>query len=393
MGPTFDPRTAKTEDVVSFNDVVPFCIDVCERDSTVDFFFTPMLETDQQATEIPIYADKFGITSYKFYLHCKNHELAKHWAHGSGLLRGFDSGTVFIAMENVARIGPPGIVSLHCEDWEIGRVLEDRLKKQGRSDMAAWSDRSPPFTEAIHVAQYAYLAKVTGCPIHIQHVTTLETIEEIRRAKERGITIFGQTGPHYLSLNKHAWRINVPLRDDETIEKLWDALAKGLIDAIGSDHVVSRTRGTKEQMEVKGNVWETVTGFPSRVESFLPVMLDGVNRGKISIQRLVEVSSQNPAKIWGLFPKKGSLYPGADADLTIVDLEKKVTVRNEMIHSTPGWTIYEGREFKGWPVMTILQGEVIMEWTEGASKAEIVGSPKGKYFRRIPGKSSYPLDL
>ena len=185
----------------------------------------------------------------------------------------------------------------------------------------------------------------------------------------------------------------MPLRDDETIEKLWNALATGLIDAIGSDHVVSRTRGTKKQMEVKGNVWETVTGFPSRVESFLPVMLDGVNKGKISIQRLVEISSQNPAKIWGLFPKKGSLYPGADADLTIVDLEKKVTVRNEMIHSTPGWTIYEGRELKGWPVLTILRGEVIMEWKEGTFRAEIVGRPKGKYFRRIPGRSSYPLDL
>ncbi len=391
MAPTFDPQTATPEDVVSFNKVVPFCMEACERDSMVDFFFTPMLESDEQATEIPLYAEKFGITSYKFYLHCQDHQLASHWAKGSGLLRGFDSGTVFIAMENVARIGPPGIVSLHCEDWTIGRVLEDRLKKEGRSDMAAWSDRSPDFTEAIHVAQYAYLAKATGCPIHIQHVTTPATIEEIRRAKERGVKIFGQTGPHYLSLNKDTWRINVPLRDDETIEKLWEALSKGLIDAIGSDHVVSRSIGNRQQMEVKGNVWQTVTGFPSRVESFLPVMLNGVNDGKISIQRLVEVSSENPAKIWGLYPQKGCLLPGADGDLTIVDLEKKVTVRNEMIHSTPGWTIYDGKELKGWPVMTIIGGEVVMEWKEGASRAEIVGSPRGKYFRRVPGSRTYPV--
>jgi len=140
-------------------------------------------------------------------------------------------------------------------------------------------------------------------------------------------------------------------------------------------------------MEVKGNVWDTVTGFPSRVESFLPVMLNGVNNGKISLQRLVEVSSENPAKIWGLYPQKGCLLPGADGDLTIVDLEKKVTVRNEMIHSTPGWTIYEGKELKGWPVMTIIAGEVVMDWEEGASRAEIKGSPRGKYFRRIPGSA------
>ncbi|MBI4523017.1 MAG: dihydroorotase family protein [Deltaproteobacteria bacterium] len=391
MGPQFDPQAVKPEDVVSFSDVVPYCISACEKDSTVDFFFTPMVETDQQASEIPAYAKNFGITSYKFYLHCKNYEIAKHWAHGSGLPRGFDSGTVYIGMENVARLGPPGIVSLHCEDWEIARVIEERLRNEGRNDMAAWSDRSPAFCEAIHVAQYSYLAKVTGCPIHIQHVTTPETIEEIRRAKERGVTIFGQTGPHYLSLPRGTWKINVPLRDEETIEKLWDAVASGLIDAIGSDHVVSRTRGKREQL-LKESVWETVSGFSSRVESFLPVMLsEGVNQGRISLQRLAEISSENPAKIWGLYPKKGCLLPGADADLTIVDLEKKVTVRNDMIYSTPGWSIYEGKEMKGWPVMTVLRGEVIMEWKEGAPRAEIVGRPNGKYIPRVPGSRSYPL--
>lgn len=393
MGPHFDPATAKPEDVVSFHEVVPFCREACEKDCSVDFFFTPMLESDQQATEIPEYATKYGITSYKFYLHCKDHELAKNWAHSSGLLRGFDSGTVFIAMENVAKMGPPGIVSLHCEDWEIARVIEDRLRKQGRGDMAAWSDRSPPFTEAIHVAQYAYLAKVTGCPIHIQHVTTPETLEEIQRAKDRGVKIYGQTGPHYLSLTKDVWRINVPLRDQETIEKLWDALAKGLIDAIGSDHVVSRTRGTRQQMEAKGNVWQTTTGFPSRVESFLPVMLsEGINKGRISLQRLVEVSSENPAKIWGLYPRKGSLLPGADADLTVVDLDKKLTVRSDMIHSTPGWSIYEGTELKGWPIMTIIRGEVVMQWEDASPKSDVIGPPRGKYIPRVAGSSYYPMD-
>jgi dihydropyrimidinase/dihydroorotase len=391
MGPTFDPQKVKAEDVVSFNDVVPYCINACEENSMVDFFFTPMVETDQQATEIPIYAKNFGITSYKFYLHCKNYEIAKHWAHGSGLPRGFDSGTVYIGMENVARLGSPGIVSLHCEDWEIARVIEDRLRKQGRNDMAAWTDRSPAFCEAIHVAQYSYLAKVTGCPIHIQHVTTPETIEEIKRAKERGVTIFGQTGPHYLSLPRGTWKINVPLRDEETIEKLWDGVAKGLIDAIGSDHVVSRARGKRQDL-LKESVWDTVSGFSSRVESFLPVMLsEGVNKGRISLQRLVEIASENPSKIWGLYPKKGCLLPGADADLTIVDLEKTVTVQNNMIHSAPGWSIYEGRELKGWPVMTILRGAVTMECKEGASKVDIIGSPRGKYVPRVPGNQSYPL--
>ena len=162
---------------------------------------------------------------------------------------------------------------------------------------------------------------------------------------------------------------------------MWEALAGGLIDSIGSDHV--NYDKSREQMEVKGDVWKTQSGFPSRVEALLPIMLsEGVNKGRITLQRLVEVCCLNPANIFGLHPQKGAIALGSDADLVIVDLDKSCKVNRDMIHSSAGWSIYEGWEIKGWPVMTILRGHVMMEWPEGEPKAKIVGKPMGKYIAR-----------
>jgi dihydropyrimidinase len=251
-------------------------------------------------------------------------------------------------------------------------------------DMEAWSDRSPDFVEAHHVRQYAYLAKITKCPLYIQHTTTAETLFAIRQAKEEGVEVYAQSSPVYLCLPRGTWKINVPLRDPETMEVLWEALKKGEIDCLGSDHVVAH--GSRAEMEVPGDVWKTRSGFPSRIEMMLPLMLhDGVNKGRISFERLVEVMCEVPARIFGIYPRKGSLQIGSDGDVVIVDLKRRVTVKNEMIHSRPKWTILEGREITGWPVMTIRRGEILAEWPDGEPKSKIVAKTKGQYLARRPG--------
>jgi dihydropyrimidinase/dihydroorotase len=139
-------------------------------------------------------------------------------------------------------------------------------------------------------------------------------------------------------------------------------------------------------MEVPGDVWKTISGFPSRVEMILPLMLhEGINKGRISLEKLVEVMCENPARIFGIYPRKGTLQVGSDGDVVIVDLKRRVTVKNEMIHSRPAWTIIEGWEIIGWPVMTIRRGEVLMEWPEGEPKSRIVATSKGQYLARRPG--------
>ena len=189
-------------------------------------------------------------------------------------------------------------------------------------------------------------------PAYIVHCTTEQTVAEVQRARQAGVQVTSQVGIHYLVLNKDAWRINVPLRDAATHEALWRALASGEIDCIGSDHVAHLR--TREAMET-GNVWTTISGFPSRVEGLLPMMLsEGVNAGRITLERLAQVASENPARIFGLYPRKGVIQVGADADLVVVDLDREATITASLLHTATPWTIYEGRRVRGWPVMTLL---------------------------------------
>jgi dihydropyrimidinase len=132
-----------------------------------------------------------------------------------------------------------------------------------------------------------------------------------------------------------------------------------------------------------GNVFTTVSGFPSRVEGMLPMMLsEGVNKGRISIERLAQVASENPARIFGLYPKKGAILPGADADLVVVDLKRRAKITKELLHTVTPWSIYEGWDVTGWPVMTMVRGNIVMEWPEGASRATVTEASAGQYLRR-----------
>ena len=132
-----------------------------------------------------------------------------------------------------------------------------------------------------------------------------------------------------------------------------------------------------------GNVWTTISGFPSRIEGMLPMMLsEGVNKGRITIERLAQVASENPARIFGLYPKKGAILPGADADLIVVDLKRRAKITKELLHTITPWSIYEGWEVTGWPVMTLVRGNVVMEWPENEPRAKVTDASVGQYVRR-----------
>jgi dihydropyrimidinase/dihydroorotase len=122
------------------------------------------------------------------------------------------------------------------------------------------------------------------------------------------------------------------------------------------------------------------------VEAYLQVMLSlGVNQGRISLERVVEVCCENNAKVFGIFPKKGTIRVGSDGDVVLVDLKKKATVRPEMLYTSSGWSIYEGWEFTGWPVMTVVRGNVVGEWSDKTGRMEMAGDPVGRYVPRKPG--------
>ena len=166
----------------------------------------------------------------------------------------------------------------------------------------------------------------------------------------------------------------MPLRYRDTQEALWQALARGDVDVVGSDHVVAWPPADREAM-YRQSIWDCRTGF-SRVETFLPVMLThGVHEGRISLERLVQVCCENPARIYGLFPRKGTVAVGSDADLVVVDLSREVTVGPEHLNTRAGWSIMEGKTYHGWPVLTLLGGRVIAEWADDAPGPRPVGEP------------------
>lgn len=377
-------------DVVSFHESFPSAKRIIDDVSHVDAYLTYMLETDQQADEIPEYIEQHGVTSYKLYLQSRGMKAMSddednNWpSRRAGLGTGIDDGTVFRVMEEVAHAGYPGIVHIHPENWEIARIFEARLRASGRTDFGAWTDRSPDFLEAQHIRAYAYLAQQTPgrVPLYLQHCSTQLSFDEVAKARAEGALLYAQTGPAWLWAEpEYGWRINVPLRRRENIEALWVALAEGIVDVVGSDHVVGWEPSTYEEM-YNSNIWDCRTGF-SRVELFLPVLLsEGVAKGRISLERLVQVSCENPAVTSGLWGRKGSLLPGFDADMVIVDAGREVTVGKEHINTRSGWSIMEGQSFTGWPVMTILRGEVTAEWADDSPGMRPVGDPRGEYLPR-----------
>ena len=214
--------------------------------------------------------------------------------------------------------------------------------------------------------------------------TTAETIAEIKRAKADGLEIYGQSGSQYLYLPEDTWKVNVPLRDKASREAMWNGLKEGVIDCLGSDHV---NHGVpRSDMEVPGNVWATISGFSSRVEALLPIVLsEGVNKGRFDLQKAVQVLCENPARIFGLFPKKGAISVGSDADLVVLDMDRELKVNKDMVFTSAGWSIFEGHTFKGWPIMVFRHGQRVMDWQQG-KKAQLFDGPKARYIGRRLGE-------
>lgn len=202
-------------------------------------------------------------------------------------------------------------------------------------------------------------------------MTTAEGPREVARARAEGVDVVAETCPQYLTLTRDEvdrviGKINPPLRHRADVEGLWEGIEKGLVECMGSDHAPCALVHKRE-------FWTATVGF-ANLQTFLPVLLsEGVNKGRMTLSRLVEIVCRNNARVFGLWPRKGVLQPGADADLVVVDLDKTVTVKAKDLFHISDFTLYEGRALKGWPVLTVVGGRVVME------EGEIVSEPAGRF--------------
>jgi allantoinase len=286
-------------------------------------------------------------------------------------------------LENFMTISETGLPCLiHAENQDIVARGMEKAKSLGRIDPIAHAEFRPAVAEDEAATRTIMLAGESDVHLHICHMSTEGSAEALAWAKMNGQNVTGETSANYLLLNANIMKeigpyakIDPPLRRPEDQEALWDALNSGVIDVIASDHA-PYPKAEKD----KG--WENIFEAPSGgtgIQTQLPLMLDSMDQGKITLERLIEAFSENPAQIMGLYPKKGALIPGADADIVIVDPDASFEIVAENLYSKQKVTAFEGYKGKGIPVTTIVRGEIIMD--EGA----VIGKAGyGEYQRPLP---------
>jgi dihydroorotase len=269
------------------------------------------------------------------------------------------TGAMLEAFEAVAPTGKR--ISLHAETNSIMERRETRLREAGRTDPLAHIASRPAVVAVEAVSRAATLAEWTGARIHILHISSADELRPLREAKARGVDITGETGPHYLMLSTDDYarlggviRVNPPVREARNQAPLWDALADGTIDLIATDHAPHAP-----DEKSRNDIWTVDCGFPG-VETQMPLMLTAVNAGRMSICDYVRLSAAAPAQIWGLYPRKGALQPGADADLAIVDLAREWSIDDTKLQSRSKITPWNGWQVKGLTIHTLVRGRFVM---------------------------------
>ena len=349
--------------------------DEFEAKSFVDGFWHLMVIDAITTNEIATCPEETGLTSFKFNMGYKG-------PHADLIgITATDDGATFKGFRMISALGPPAIAACHTENIDIHLMLREELMAQGRKDFQVWNESRPPFVEAECMRRAIYLANNANCPLYIPHITIAEGVDILAEARRDGINVVGETCPQYLTHNGEepaqvlldhpaCGCVNPPLRDRQSNERLWEGIELGLIQCVGSDLAPTT-------LEMKGDdIWNAPMGLGNTSELILPVMLsEGVNKGRIGLEKVVEVCSYNPARVFGVGHRKGGIEVGLDADIVIVDMDRKITVRPDTQRSMCDWTIYDGWELTGGPTHTILRGEIIVE----------DGEPR----RREAGQASY----
>jgi len=259
------------------------------------------------------------------------------------------------------------MVNVHAEDDPLCNHLVSQYLGEGKTDVKYFPKARPPLAESLATGRVAAYARVLGAPVYFVHLSSRKALEEVRRSREEGGEVYVETRPVYLYLDESRYELpdnqgNLyvclpPLRSKMDQETLWQGLRNGEIQTYATDHAP----WTSAQKLDAPNFSRIPAGVANVQTSIGMLYSDGVARGKISLQQFVAVTSTNPAKLFGMWPRKGTLTPGADADVVLIDPNRTVELRNDGLESNVDYDPYAGYQGIGWPVMTISRGEVIAE--------------------------------
>ena len=316
-----------------------------------------------------------GVTSFKLYMAYPD-------------LLQVDDGVILNVLDAAGRHG--GLVTIHAENGGAIEVLRRRAVAAGRTGVLEHARTRPAILEAEAVGRVAALAEVANTPVYVVHVSSAPALAAVRVAQERGVDILAETCPQYLYLDAGAlagpdgedFVCTPPLRDPWHAEELWEGMARGTVHTVATDHCpfdrVDRRAGTAARPEGWADFTEIPGGLPG-VETRLALVWGGVRAGRITVADWVRLCAEAPARTFGLWPAKGSLAVGADADVVVWDPDRRQSLSAAALHMHVDHSPYEGRTATGWPALVLSRGRAVAR--DGAFVGE---SGAGRYLARTP---------
>ena len=331
----------------------------------IDYAIHASIFTLNQVDEMQFCVDN-GVTSFKLYMNLGGEvgHVYMDMQPGKNLLQEehveVNSEIVQKVVEKASSLGCPVLV--HAEDFEQCECGIRKSKEENLDGLAVWSKSRPYESESKSIKTISKFARDSNCVLYFAHIGSRRALEQIDEERKNGTKIFVETCPHYLTLSHekqegYLAKVMPPIRSEDDVSSVWNAISQNKIDTVGTDHVANQLK-----LKLGGNtVWDALAGFPG-IGTLLPLLLsEGVNKNRISISQLANLTSVNTAKIFGMYPVKGSLEPSSDADITLIDLKKEQKVTSDLFGGFSDYLVYEDWKLKGWPVKTIIRGEVVSE--------------------------------
>lgn len=316
----------------------------------------------------------------------------------NGRLR-LDDGSIFRAMQIARDNGM--LVMAHCENGDVIEVLTEQALAAGHTTPEWHARTRPAWGVAESLLRVAGMASAADAPVYIVHMNTAGEVDMLKYARERGVKVMGETCPQYLFFTVDdlrrpdgaKWICSPPMRTKEDNARLWEGLSQGILQTVGTDHCPFFFDGTKpivyEGSEIaipgkelgRDDFTKIPNGLPG-IQDRMPVLwTTGVRSGRITANQFVAYMSTNPAKIFGLYPRKGALLEGSDADIVIWDPEKKVKYGVAMSHQRTDYNLYEGWELTGYPEKVFLRGQLIVDGSEWKGRRGL-----GRFLKREEGQ-------
>ena len=317
------------------------------RHSRIDIIPHFTLRDMEQIRELPLYSQQ-GMNSFKVYM-CGVKGLYPHQ----------EDGFILKAMETLRTLPADPVLCIHAENTSIVDYATEDMESQAIADLSTWGKTHPNIAEGEAVTRSAYFSQQTGVRVYVVHSSCKESMDVLRKAKHA--RLYAETTSPYLALDTSCdvgvyGKMLPPFREAESRLALWQGIREGLIDTIGTDNV---TLTSAEKKAAQG--METADpGYPALATHLPSILEEGFFRQEIPLEKLIPLMTLNPAKIFGVYPRKGTLLPGADADLVIVDMEHPRRVDPAALLSRADFSLFQGRMLRGWPIYTVKGGRVVV---------------------------------